>query len=1013
MRCRRTTQCACVWLTVSMLCASDHHGAVRFGAVPVPGATVIASQGSTKLAAITDAQGAYGFPDLADGTWTVQVSMLCFVPMQRTVEVRPKAPGEVWALQLLPMEKLRAMVVKAPALGGEVVAASAAGQAVPSAQTRPATGGAHPKRAPLPPTVPVEDSGAFEEGSELDAFVINGSASFGLERRAIGNVRRGRGRLYSGGLTFGLENSTLNARPFSLTGQDTPQSSYNRMRFGVYLGGPLMIPRTQRGTGQFYVAYQATRNRNASTLSGLVPTPAMREGDLSGVLDARGVPVGIYDPATGAPFPRGRVPVSREAQALLALYPRPNFGGSSAYNYQVPIVGTTRQEDLQTRVSARLGAKSVLAAAFSWHRDETESANLFDFHTVNGTRGVNAQVSLRHAFTPRLSLDFGGSLSQPAVRITPYLAYRTNVSAEAGIAGNDQAPENWGPPSLSFSSGVAELSDQLPSYRRDQTAGVSVAGTWIREPHTFKFGAELRRQQFNSLGQEDARGRFTFNGAATRQVLNGVPVAGTGSDFADFLLGIPDTASIAYGNADKYFRAPSGSAWFTDDWRINSAITINMGLRWEYSAPITEKYGRLVNLNMAPGFAAAEPVLGRDPIGVLTGTRYPNSLIRPDRRAMQPRVAMAWRPSEASSMVVRAGYGIYFDSPAYERIASRMAQQAPLSKSLSVENSAATPLTLANGLNASPQGALSTFAVDPDYRLGYAQTWQLSVQQGLPGAMVATVSYLGTKGARGMQQFLPNTYPTGAANPCSTCPAGFLYITSNGNSRRHAAQAQVRRRLHSGLAAMVEYTFAKAIDNAQVGGFGQGNATIAQDWLNLARERGLSSFDQRHLLRAQAQYTTGMGVAGGARLRGWQAAALQGWTLQSEVTVGSGLPENPVYPVNVRGTGVTGSVRPDATGLTPYGGESGRFLNAAAFRAPATGAWGNAGRNSLTGPGQFSVNASLGRAWSWFDLRFDVTNALNHVTFPSWNAVVTSASFGLPMTANPMRSVQTTLRIRF
>ena len=114
---------------------------------------------------------------------------------------------------------------------------------------------------------------------------------------------------------------------------------------------------------------------------------------------------------------------------------------------------------------------------------------------------------------------------------------------------------------------------------------------------TSRSAADFRRQEFNYLAQQNPRGTFTFTGAST------------GSDFADFLLGIPDTSSIAFGNADKYFRQSVYDAYFTDDWRINPAITLNAGVRWEYGAPITEIYGRLVNLDIAPGFSAAAPVL--------------------------------------------------------------------------------------------------------------------------------------------------------------------------------------------------------------------------------------------------------------------------------------------------------------------------------------------------------------------------------------------------------------------
>jgi hypothetical protein len=238
-------------------------------------------------------------------------------------------------------------------------------------------------------------------------------------------------------------------------------------------------------------------------------------------------------------------------------------------------------------------------------------------------------------------------------------------------------------------------------------------------------------------------------------------------------------------------------------------------------------------------------------------------------------------------------------------------------------------------------------------------------------------------------------------------------MTSNGNSTREAGLVQLRRRLHNGFTASLQYTFAKAIDDAALGGRGQGSQVIAQNWLNLAAERGLSSFDQRHQVTAQLQYTTGIGVGGGTLLRGWEGAAFKGWTFITSIAAGSGMPLTPVYVAAVRNTGVTGSIRPDYTGVPVYAAPAGRFLNQAAYAAAAAGLWGDAGRNSITGPDQFALNASMGRSFGDFDLRFDSTNALNHVTFPSWNTVTNGAQFGLANAANAMRSVQATLRWRF
>jgi trimeric autotransporter adhesin len=587
---------------------------------------------------------------------------------------------------------------------------------------------------------------------------------------------------------------------------------------------------------------------------------------------------------------------------------------------------------------------------------------------------------------------------------------------------------------LNFSSGIASLSDALPSFTRNRTTGISYDNLWNRGRHNISFGGDFKRQEFNLLSQQNPRGTFSFTGAAA------------GSDFAGFLLGIPDTSSIAFGNADKYFRSSIYETYVQDDWRVSPGFTLDAGVRWEYWTPITELYGRLVNLDVVGNFQGVAPVVASNPVGSLTGQAYPASLIRSDPHAIQPRIGFSWRPFAASSMVVRGGYGVYYNTSVYLPVATQMAQQAPLSKSLSVANSASDPLTLANGFNESAAITPNTFAVDPNFRIGYSQITSLSVQRDLPGSLVMTVSYLGTKGTRGMQEFLPNTYPTGAVNPCPACPSGFVYLASNGNSTREAGQLQLRRRLHNGFTTSLQYTFAKAIDDttalgggsqvalvtappgqgaassvpnsAGPAGGGTSNPSIAQNWLDLSAERSLSSFDQRHLVNVQIQYTTGMGTGGGTLVGGWKGALFKEWTFLSQINAGTGLPLTPVYLEPVNGTGVTGTIRPDYTGGALYAAPSGLFLNRAAYAAPAAGQWGNAGRDSITGPAQFSWNASMGRTFRWgdrmnIDLRVDSTNALNHVTFQSWLTTWNSAQFGLPSAANAMRSLQTTLRVRF
>ncbi|MFY9746531.1 MAG: carboxypeptidase-like regulatory domain-containing protein [Acidobacteriaceae bacterium] len=1027
----RTLRSLCVLLCFAaalQAMASAYHGQVTFNGLPVPGATVTVTQGKSDLTTVTDPQGNYSFPDLPDGTWMLQIEMTGFAPIRQTITVTPNAPAMESTLQLLPPGELKADLESATPLPSTPV---------PAAE-EPA------KSATAPATTPAPASDEELRERAADGLLINGSVNNAASSPfalfpAFGNNRYAKG-LYYGGIGAILSNSALDARPYSITGLNTPKPQFSDLTGVVNFGGPLKVRHLVQNDPSFFVGYQWTRNHNDSTQSTSVPTQAERGGDFSQAVNTNGQPVVIYNPATSQPFQNNTIPagsISDQAKALLAFYPLPNLAAGTLYNYQAPLLSDEHQDSLQSRVDQTLGFRNQINGKFAVQSTRSSMPNIFNFVDATDLLGLNTSVQWSHRFGQRVFLYPGYQFSRMRTQVTPWFENRENVSGLAGITGNDQDPADWGPPSLTFSTGIAQLSDQNSANTRNQTSTPSLSMLWIHGRHNITFGSDFRREEFNYRSQQNPRGAFVFTGAAT--AASTTSTSTSGSDFADFLLGIPDTSAIAYGNADKYFRESVYDEYVTDDWRVTPEFSLNAGIRWEYGAPITELFGRLVNLDIAPGFTAATPVIGTDPVGSLTGQHYPASLIRPDRSGVEPRVGIAWRPMGGSSLVIRAGYGIYDNTAVYPGIVTQMAQQAPLSRSLSVENSAGCPLTLAMGFNTCAATTPDTFAINPDFRVGYAQNWQLSMQRDLPGSLQLNVTYLGTQGTHGLQEFLPNTWPVGAANPCPSCPVGFTYLTSGGNLSREAGRVQLRRRLHSGLAASIQYTWSKSIDDDSLVG-GQGpttsqtaapsefvsvpssasnpTASIAQNWRDLPAERGLSTFDQRNLLNLQAQYTTGMGLKGGTLLSGWHGALIKEWTFLTQITAGSGVPETPVYLEAIPSTGITGTVRPDRTSALLYGGGAGYFLNKAAYSAPAPGTWGSAGRDSIIGPNEFSLDASMARTFRLndklnLDARVDSTNAINHVNYSAWNAIVTSPQFGLPTAANEMRSLQTTLRVRF
>ncbi|AFL90532.1 hypothetical protein Terro_4335 [Terriglobus roseus DSM 18391] len=1000
--------------------AAEHHGRVFFGTVPVPGATVTATRDGKTLATVTDEQGVYQFADIADGAWHLRVEMPGFGAVDRDVAIAAATPAGRWDLKMLPLAEIlaaasRQRTIVAPALVPRVAAKPTATEA----KTDTAASAA----------APVDENAA----KSADALLISGSESNAATSKynlapAFGNRRANSKSLYNGSIGAIVGQSIFDARPYSLTGLPTPKGDYSRVTIVATLGGPLNIPPLMRHGPNFFLAYQWTRNREASTISGLVPTAAQRNGDLRGTLDAQGNAVAVNDPITGNPL-TGVLPVSAQARALLALYPLPNLAGSTRYNYQTQVLNATHADTMQLKLDKSIGKRDQVYGGFALKNLRGDTENLFAFRDATKTLGIDTNVHWSHRFPHHILLDTGYRFSRLRTDVLPYFQNRQNVSGAAGITGNAQDPRNYGPPDLVFSS-IYPLSDGISAFNRNRTDALTLSATWTHGRHVTTFGGDLRRQSYNQLQQSNPRGSFTFTGAATRgNTANG------GSDIADFLLGVPDASRVAFGNADKYFRQTVLDGFVSDDWRLKPELTITAGMRWDYGAPMSELFGRLVNLDIAPGFAAVRPVLGNDPTGSLTGTVYPSSLVRPDRRKFQPRVSIALRPDPTSTMVIRAGYGIYVDTSVYLASVQQMAQQSPLSKSVSVSNSSACPLTLANGFRNCAGTTANTFAIDPNFRVGYAQVWNLSVQRDLPGSMVLTGTYSGVKGTRGPQQFLPNTYPIGGANPCPQCPTGFVYRTSNGASIRHAAQVQLRRRLRSGLAAQIDYTYAHSIDNdSELGGAGHVvgstsndstttssvlTSVTAQNWRDLRAERSNSSFDQRHLLSAQVQYTSGMGMHAGTLMTGWSGRLLKEWTVSAKISAGTGLPETPVYLAAVPGTGVTGTLRANRNVGVPVNQDiNGYHLNAAAYATPGAGQWGNAGRNSMVGPSQFSLDSSLARTFRVrdklnLDVRMDAENLLNHPVYTMWSNITNSTTFGLPVNTNDMRTMQLTGRLRF
>jgi len=1053
--------------------ASEYHGQVTFSGLPLPGSTVTvtATQGDKKSVAITDDQGIFSFADLADGNWTLTIEMTGFAPLKQLVAVGQGAAAGTFELKLMSIDEIRAadkpvkvdatQVASAPApaapaasaaQGGSAAGGAAGKAAAPAAKgaaakTATAAGGA----APAPDAPAAQDATAQQanDGLLINGSVNNAATSQFSMNQAFGNNRNGGRSLYNYGFLLRLDNSALDALPYSVTGAPESQQ-FNNLTAGVQVGGPLNIPHLMPRGPFLQIGYQRTQNSTFNSNAIKIPTGEDGAGDwnlTSATVTSIFVPTNLATLAPGcdtyllghgytqpqisagtAVFANNIIPaacVSHAAQVLTSLYPQtPNLtGNAQGYNYQLPLDQSSHVDGLQISSNKQLNNKNGLNGRFNLQSTRSANTSIFGFHDSSAVLGMNAGLNYNHRFTQRLSGNLGYSFSRQRSQTIPNFANKNNIEATAGITIPNTNPTYWGPPTLGFASGIATLNDGVSAYNRNETNGLNLSFYWNHFRHNVQFGGDFRRQEFNYLTESNPYGALSFTGAATRSA----SATTGGSDFADFLLGIPDTSQIAIGNADKYLRQSVYDAFILDDFRVNPELSINLGLRWEYGAPVTELKGRLVNLDIATGFTAEAPVLGSSPKGTLTGNSYPSSLVHPDYSRPEPRVGIAWRPISGSSLLVRAKYDVTNDTSVYSSSAYQMTQQSPLSTSLSVANSTNCAFNIASPFQSLPCSTTTPdqFAIDPNFKVGYVQTWGTSLDRDLPASLHITATYEGIKGTRGVQEFLPNTCAPGVTvtSTCSFGPSGYYYRTSNGNLTREMGSLQLRRRLRNGLQSSVLYTFAKSIDDDYSLG-AQGGVTssggVAQDWQHLSTQRALSSTDQRHNVQFTGQYTTGMGIGGHSMMTGWKGLLYKEWTIQTMITAGSGLPETPIYGgAAVSGTGVSGPIRPNLVGplhgnLTP-----GYYLSSAAYAAPS-GTWGDAGRDSIEGPDQFSMSAGMNRTFRLhdhytLDAQLTANNVLNKVVLSGYTTtwIPGSTTFGFPTGAGSMRSIQIQFRLRF
>jgi len=779
-------------------------------------------------------------------------------------------------------------------------------------------------------------------------------------------------------------NSAFNARPFAVNGVAAPKISTYDERVGANMGGPLKIPHIYDGSDHtyFFVNYQHETLENPINTYSIVPTVTERAGCY--IPSSPNSPP-IFEPFLTTPFPFNtnpigcpggqQIPVSQTAQGLLAYIPLPNQPPTvSGQNYLLLDTTTQNTDIVNTNVLHTINAKWNVNGGYSFNSQRSNTlGNFSDIAGTQSTRSQSVTLGLSHNWSPHLVESTQLVWTRNRVKILSDNSYGPNITAELGINGASTLPVDFGIPLISFTD-FSGLSDPVPSLVRNQTLRVSDGLSWTHNKHTTRFGGEVRRLQYNTETNPIPRGSFIFTGLAT------------GNDFADFLLGYPQTTGVQFGNPNTYLRSWGLAAYGQDDWRVTKTFTLLYGLRYDMLTPPIELYNNIVNLDVNPDIAnmtspcTTECVVRVQPgqAGPFSGL-VPRALVHGKYNNFEPRIGIAWQPKFIKpKTVVRAGYSIFYNESIYVTLAKQLVYQPPIDTTQTLVSSSTAPLTFQNGL-LPQQGTiplLNTASVDPFYKPGYAQIWTLGTETSFSQNWILDLTYTGTKGTDLDILRAPNRAPLGTpqddiqANRIDPEATGFTLDQSGANSNFNALQVRVVHRFTHGFQLQGIYTYGKSLDDASsIGGTA---ATVEQqDGLQyLHKEYGLSTFDIRHQFRALSMWELPFGERHRLANHGWPSHVFSDWRLQNIFTWQTGTPFTVLLggAASDNGTGVNFSLRPNSNGnpnLGICGGTRTVFFNTNVFSLPVDAndnlAYGDEPRGAVEGPCLFSWNSALAK----------------------------------------------------
>ena len=812
-----------------------------------------------------------------------------------------------------------------------------------------------------------------------------------------------------------IRNDALDARDsFALI-----KSPRRQNQFGASAGGPLI-----KNKLFWFFGYEGTRVRQSSTQTTIVPDAAERMGDFSDLLPTTQLLAPVDYPGAGltagSPIPGNDVAALNTANpgainpiALnvirLTDYPLPNAPGNL---YVAAPASPTNQDYYQARVDHNLSSNDRIWGSWYWEGFGTSTAA----YTTN-PKDQNDQKALGQLVGMHWTHVFRANLTNDVRVGYDYLKYQAPDPSNPSFAGVTDAalgfPDNQYQPLLGIQGpGVGIPAFTITGY--GQTGGIGFGGpylyrflhmelgdtlNYVHGHHTTSFGTRILRFHQDQVHAEQGRGDYYFSGQFS------------GNAFADFLLGFPnmDTREITFipnkYDQEFYDHGMQYGFFAQDSWQINSRVTLSYGLRYDYFGPTAERLGRIANF--IPRGDQIIRVEGKggtggslSPSGASLGLQgfhlNPDCLCTRPNTDFGPRLGLAIRATDHT--VIRLGSGIFHAKTVENAIQSLQFNPPWILTDTQVNSSPIPDFTMTNGFPGLGAQATGGYSFDPNQKDVTVQQWSAEIQHQLSSSLMASVTYIGSSGNGLMENATlnearpgPGPFEPRRPNPGNVFPSSdpfpvapvFLSYTGGGygaKSNYNGLTFLVKKQFSQGLSFLAHYTWSKSIDDA--------SAYLAnvQDPLNLRADRALSTFNICCRLVASGIYELPIGH-GKLLLKGVGNKAnevIGGWQATTVLGLNRGYPYSATDPFNLANTDVSGGNRPDRVcngALSNHNRQ--QWFNPSCYPLEPTYQFGDAGRDTIIGPGAFTFDFSLLKEFTFersqsLQFRVEMFNALNH-----------------------------------